>query len=224
MPVNVLSRLAVLQSKNLPLVFRGESCVVLLGFVVKCHIPVLPKRDGGGPPHSLLSHFETRAKPCRFPERSENPSRQGFSFSCLFRSLLADHSLFFFADVSLSSLVVVRCTLEPSHQRSSMNRFKSGSKSLRVFFLDLITSDGNYPFICRSGSWKALSFRSASSLFFIRRSKAKVELLLCCVVNVRRPGILKTHCFGLMAGDKCHDIADHFSYAGSECHKWYQGP
>lgn len=76
MPVNVLSRLAVLQSKNLPLVFRGESCVVLLGFVViearflhnegtiqsepsqcrgallvvsrqvKCHIPVLPKRDG----------------------------------------------------------------------------------------------------------------------------------------------------------------------------------
>lgn len=34
MPVNVLSRLAVLQSKNLPLVFRGESCVVLLGFVV----------------------------------------------------------------------------------------------------------------------------------------------------------------------------------------------
>ncbi|WZZ42690.1 hypothetical protein YC2023_038949 [Brassica napus] len=35
----------------------------------------------------------------------------------------------------------------------------------------------------------------------------------------RRPGILKTHCFGLVAGDKCHDIADHFSYAGSGCHK-----
>ncbi|WZZ64175.1 hypothetical protein YC2023_075545 [Brassica napus] len=40
----------------------------------------------------------------------------------------------------------------------------------------------------------------------------------------RRPGILKTHCFGLVAGDKCHDIADHFSYAGSRCHKWYQSP
>ncbi|WZZ79773.1 hypothetical protein YC2023_100345 [Brassica napus] len=33
-----------------------------------------------------------------------------------------------------------------------------------------------------------------------------------------RPGILKTHCFGLVAGDKCHDIADHFSYVGSGCH------
>ncbi|WZZ85541.1 hypothetical protein YC2023_114120 [Brassica napus] len=35
----------------------------------------------------------------------------------------------------------------------------------------------------------------------------------------RRHGILKTHCFGLVAGDKCYDIADHFSYAGSGCHK-----
>ncbi|KAF3507742.1 hypothetical protein F2Q69_00002038 [Brassica cretica] len=34
----------------------------------------------------------------------------------------------------------------------------------------------------------------------------------------RYPGILKTHCFGLVAGDKCHDIADHFSYARSGCH------
>ncbi|KAF3550426.1 hypothetical protein DY000_02002282 [Brassica cretica] len=34
----------------------------------------------------------------------------------------------------------------------------------------------------------------------------------------RHPGILKTHCFGLVAGDKCHDIADHFSYARSGCH------
>ncbi|KAF3515226.1 hypothetical protein F2Q69_00003613 [Brassica cretica] len=25
----------------------------------------------------------------------------------------------------------------------------------------------------------------------------------------RRPGILKSHCFGLVTGDKCHDIADH---------------
>ena len=34
----------------------------------------------------------------------------------------------------------------------------------------------------------------------------------------RRPGILKTHCFGLVAGDMCHDITDYFSYAGSGCH------
>ena len=34
----------------------------------------------------------------------------------------------------------------------------------------------------------------------------------------RHPRILKTHCFGLVAGDKSHDIADHFSYAGSRCH------
>ncbi|KAF3565205.1 hypothetical protein DY000_02015584 [Brassica cretica] len=52
-----------------------------------------------------------------------------------------------------------------------------------------------------------------------RRQRDVVELLLCCVVNVGRPGILKTHCFGLVAGDKCHDIADHFTYAGSGCHK-----
>ncbi|KAF3570185.1 hypothetical protein F2Q69_00061045 [Brassica cretica] len=36
----------------------------------------------------------------------------------------------------------------------------------------------------------------------------------------RRLGILKTHCFGLVARDKCHDIADHFSYAGSGCHSY----
>ncbi|KAG5384305.1 hypothetical protein IGI04_035775 [Brassica rapa subsp. trilocularis] len=77
-----------------------------------------------------------------------------------------------------------------------MNRFKFVSRSLLVFFLDLITGDdlsfrvfggSTYPFIFRSGSWKALSFRSASSIFFIRRSMANVrtvELLLCCVVNV----------------------------------------
>ena len=36
----------------------------------------------------------------------------------------------------------------------------------------------------------------------------------------RCPGILKTLCFGLVAGDKCHDIADHFSYAGPGCHSF----
>ncbi|WZZ64177.1 hypothetical protein YC2023_075547 [Brassica napus] len=51
----------------------------------------------------------------------------------------------------------------------------------------------------------------------------KVRLILVGFCQ-RRPGILKTHCFGLVAGDKCHDIADHFSYAGSRCHKWYQSP
>ncbi|WZZ85540.1 hypothetical protein YC2023_114119 [Brassica napus] len=49
----------------------------------------------------------------------------------------------------------------------------------------------------------------------------KVQLMLVGFCE-RRPGILKTHCFGLVTGDKCHDIADHFSYAGSGCHKWYQ--
>lgn len=34
----------------------------------------------------------------------------------------------------------------------------------------------------------------------------------------RRPEILKMHCFGLVTGDKCHDITDHFSYTGSGCH------
>ncbi|KAF3564358.1 hypothetical protein DY000_02011899 [Brassica cretica] len=49
----------------------------------------------------------------------------------------------------------------------------------------------------------------------------QVQLMLVGFCQ-RRPGILKTHCFGLVAGDKCHDIADHFSYVGSGCHKWYQ--
>ncbi|KAF3528845.1 hypothetical protein DY000_02037442 [Brassica cretica] len=47
----------------------------------------------------------------------------------------------------------------------------------------------------------------------------KVRLILVGFCQ-RRPGILKTHCFGLVAGDKCHDIADHFSYAGSGCHSF----
>ncbi|WZZ70676.1 hypothetical protein YC2023_082046 [Brassica napus] len=34
----------------------------------------------------------------------------------------------------------------------------------------------------------------------------------------------KVTLFRLVAGHKCHDIADHFSYAGSGCHKWYQSP
>ncbi|KAF3562092.1 hypothetical protein DY000_02015577 [Brassica cretica] len=179
----------------------------------------------------------------------------------------------------------------------------------------LLSKSGHctYIFICRSGSWKAISFRSGSTLFSILRSKAKVrtdvissfflslsfhsrrvmvyvgdvyeldkgirpmcagvtwwnDIYVClgryivscwvmwqsrvgmihrrsghaaclaCPRSVlfdialldvlgsthvggfffcqRRPGILKTHCFGLVAGDKCHDIADHFSYVGSGC-------
>ncbi|KAG5377995.1 hypothetical protein IGI04_025837 [Brassica rapa subsp. trilocularis] len=124
-----------------------------------------------------------------------------------------------------------------------MNRSNSMSRSLHIFFLDLVTGeirnssiifffsflfllvdllswffDGStYPFICRSGLWKTISFRSDSTLFFILRSKAKVRLILVGFCQ-RRHGILKTHCFGLVAEDKCHDIADHFSYAGSGCH------
>ncbi|KAF3598145.1 hypothetical protein DY000_02028093 [Brassica cretica] len=229
-----------------------------------------------------------------------------------------------------------------------MNRSNSMSRSLHVFFLDLVTGevrnpsvifffsflfllldllsrvfDGStYPFICRSGSLKAISFRSGSTLFPILRSKTKagakpleipdepiqfyVQISPCllsrsshcrlswhdsspkraCGVPVneardsvmswrqrnmkvlarqheergyrfrwrglivgtaggyprflliafdllnvkvrfilvsfcqRRHGILKTHCFGLVAGDKCHDIADHFSYARSGCHRY----
>ncbi|KAF3602041.1 hypothetical protein F2Q69_00037805 [Brassica cretica] len=47
----------------------------------------------------------------------------------------------------------------------------------------------------------------------------KVRLILVSFCQ-RRPGILKTHCFGLVAEDKCHDIVDHFSYAGSGRHKF----
>ncbi|WZY94246.1 hypothetical protein YC2023_066575 [Brassica napus] len=45
---------------------------------------------------SLISYLEIRAKPCRVPKISENPSRQGFSF------------LFSLACVSLSVLGVCR--------------------------------------------------------------------------------------------------------------------
>ncbi|KAG5410947.1 hypothetical protein IGI04_007266 [Brassica rapa subsp. trilocularis] len=75
--------------------------------------------------------------------------------------------------------------LEPSRWRSPINRSNSMSRSLHVFFLDLVTGE------------------------------VRLILVDFCL---RRPGILKTHCFGLVAGDKCHDIADHFSYAGSGCH------
>ncbi|KAF2574454.1 hypothetical protein F2Q70_00003690 [Brassica cretica] len=200
--------------------------------------------------------------------------------------------------------------LEPSRWRSPMNRSNPMSRSLLVFFLNLVTGEvrnpsvtfffsflfllldllsrifggSTYIFICRSGSWKAISFRSGSTLFSILRSKAKVrtdvissfflslsfhsrrvmvyvgdvyeldkgirpmcagvtwwnDIYVCLgryivscwvmwqsrvgMIHRRsghaaclRPGILKTHCFGLVAGDKCHDIADHFSYVGSGC-------
>ncbi|KAF3518425.1 hypothetical protein DY000_02059779 [Brassica cretica] len=57
--------------------------------------------------------------------------------------------------------------------------------------------------------------------FVMLCGECRVRLILVGFCQ-RHPGILKTHCFGLVAGDKCHDIADHFSYAGSGCHKWYQ--
>ncbi|KAF3487077.1 hypothetical protein F2Q69_00052775 [Brassica cretica] len=127
-----------------------------------------------------------------------------------------------------------------------MNRSNSMSRSLSVFFLDLVTGEvrnpsiifffsflfllldllsqvfggSTYPFICRSGSLKGISFKSGSTLFSILRSKTKVRLILVGFCQ-RRPGILKSHCFGLVAGDKCHDIADHFRYAGSGCHKCF---
>ncbi|KAF3593990.1 hypothetical protein DY000_02025491 [Brassica cretica] len=43
----------------------------------------------------------------------------------------------------------------------------------------------------------------------------KVRLILVGFCQ-RHPGILKTHCFSLVAGDKCHDIADHFRYVGQK--------
>ncbi|KAF2564234.1 hypothetical protein F2Q70_00017123 [Brassica cretica] len=49
----------------------------------------------------------------------------------------------------------------------------------------------------------------------------QVRLMLVSFCQ-RRHGILMTHCFGLVAGNKCHDIADHLSYAGSGCQKWYK--
>ncbi|KAF2550076.1 hypothetical protein F2Q68_00034035 [Brassica cretica] len=97
-----------------------------------------------------------------------------------------------------------------------MNRSNFMSRSLPVFFLDLVTGevrnpsvifffsflfllldllsrvfDGStYPFICRSGSLKAVSFRSGYTLFSILRSKTKVRA--CCnlylLLSLTHPG------------------------------------
>ncbi|KAF2575161.1 hypothetical protein F2Q70_00003300 [Brassica cretica] len=90
---------------------------------------------------------------------------------------------------------------EPSRWRFPMNRSNPMSRSLLVFFLNLVTGEvrnpsvifffsflfllldllsgvfggSTYTFICRSGSWKAISFRSGSTIFSILRSKAKVR-------------------------------------------------
>ncbi|KAF3500982.1 hypothetical protein F2Q69_00040382 [Brassica cretica] len=245
------------------------------------------------PPPSLISHLEIRAKPCRVPERSKNPSRQGFSF--------------------LFSLLHSRLRLSLSLSPCYLPFAEGWSQALEIpdepiqFYVQispcLLSRYGHCTnlFCCRSGSWKAVSFRSASSLFSILISKAKVRTVVisssffhyhfigvtpflvgscgnrvswhdsspewacgvpvafvmlcgeCRVIDFgapgasltgilskcsplllpfpfqvqlmlvgfgqRRHGILKTHCFGLVAGDKCYDIADHFSYAGSGCHK-----
>ena len=93
---------------------------------------------------------------------------------------------------------------EPSRWRSPMNLSNPMYRSLLVFFLNLVTGEvGNpsvifffsflfilldllsrvfdgstYPFICRSGSLKAISFRSGSTLFPILKSKTNVRA--CC--------------------------------------------
>ncbi|WZZ64176.1 hypothetical protein YC2023_075546 [Brassica napus] len=67
---------------------------------------------------------------------------------------------------------------------------KAGAKPLEIpdepiqfyvqIFPCLLSRSGccTNPFCCRSGSWKAISFRSGSTLFSILRSKAKVRA--CC--------------------------------------------
>ncbi|KAG5410726.1 hypothetical protein IGI04_007045 [Brassica rapa subsp. trilocularis] len=62
------------------------------------------------------------------------------------------------------------------------------------------------------------NMRNAGRAFVMLCGECRVQLMLVGFCQ-RRPGILKTHCFGLVAGDKCHDIAGHFSYAGSGCHR-----
>ncbi|KAF3532131.1 hypothetical protein DY000_02038834 [Brassica cretica] len=110
--------------------------------------------------------LEIRAKPCRVPERSENPSRQGFSF-------------------------LLSCSLSPASLSLSLlgvrHLLKAGAKPLEIpdepiqFYVQispcLLSRYGRCtnPFCCRSGSWKAISFRSGSTLFSILRSKAKTK-------------------------------------------------
>ncbi|KAF3533613.1 hypothetical protein DY000_02042267 [Brassica cretica] len=86
------------------------------------------------------------------------------------------------------------------------------SRSLLVFFLNLVT--GEAP----GASLTELLLKCSPLLLPF---SFQVQLILVGFCQ-RRPGILKTHCFDLVAGDKCHDIADHFNYVGSGCHKWLE--
>ncbi|KAG5407898.1 hypothetical protein IGI04_014017, partial [Brassica rapa subsp. trilocularis] len=187
------------------------------------------------------------------------------------RRLLEFALLHLFEMVTLPTKVASRLSealthfFKPRPRLDPRNRISDGevrNPSVIFFFsflfllldhLSRVFDGSTYPFICRSGSWKAISFRSGSTLFYILRSKAKrhvVEttqyeefsrdnmrytgtdlgrdfVMLCGECRLvrlilvgfceRRHGILKTHCFGLVAGDKCHDIPNHFSYAGSGC-------
>ena len=69
------------------------------------------------------------------------------------------------------------------------------------------------------GSWSFPLWAFAEMLTPPSSFSFQVRLVLVDFCK-KRPGILKSHSFSLVAGDKCHDIADHFSYSGSGCHNF----
>ncbi|KAF3561778.1 hypothetical protein DY000_02011900 [Brassica cretica] len=216
------------------------------------------------PPPSLISHLKIRefqrdlktpavkagAKPWRSPmNRSNSMSKSLLVFFLdMVTGEVKNHSsrflhlvlLFYLGSLILGALVVA-----PIFSVVDLVRGKPLEKGIRpmcagvTWWNDVYVCLGRYTvscwimwqsrraFVMLCGECRVINFGAPGAFLTELLSKCSPLLLpfsfqvrfMLVGFAQRRHGILKTHCFGLVAGDKCHDIADHFSYAGSGCHK-----